>query len=221
MTQYFYNQNDEQKGPISLDELKNLIISEEVKSDTFIWSEGFEDWIKAFEVSELKGLFITPPPLKKERISQANQAEKIEPATLQKKKRGRFLVWLIPLLIIGGISIAYFNQQEQQESEKRYERVSPSRHLRVDNVDNKVNLLLDDVIKGTISNTAESTTYGEIVLELTWYDKKDKVVSRSNYTINEIVRPYGSTNFKIKDVSPFKARKYHVEVKGAKVINQY
>ena len=60
MTQYFYNLNDEQKGPISFEDLKNLISSKEIKSNTLIWKEGLEDWIKASEAEEFKSLFLIP-----------------------------------------------------------------------------------------------------------------------------------------------------------------
>ena len=53
----YLGENDEQKGPLSIDGLK----SAELTPDTWVWTEGFADWKPAKEVDELKILFKAPP----------------------------------------------------------------------------------------------------------------------------------------------------------------
>lgn len=58
MSQYYIQENGEQKGPFSIDELKAKII----KRDTPIWREGLENWVTAINLEELKGFFKSLPP---------------------------------------------------------------------------------------------------------------------------------------------------------------
>lgn len=59
MKEYYYEEKGEQKGPVSLEELK-----ERVTSDTKIWREGLKDWVEAKNLPELEGhLSSVPPPL--------------------------------------------------------------------------------------------------------------------------------------------------------------
>lgn len=56
---YYVDQNGQQAGPVSEDLLK----SRGVTASTLVWTEGMEGWTKASEVSELKHLFISVPPV--------------------------------------------------------------------------------------------------------------------------------------------------------------
>ena len=68
MENYFYlNEKNEQKGPISPEEL----ISNGVTKNTLVWKNGMAQWLPAGEVHELAKLFTNlrncsrtkPPPL--------------------------------------------------------------------------------------------------------------------------------------------------------------
>ena len=60
MENYFYlNEKNEQKGPISPEEL----ISNGVTKNTLVWKNGMAQWLPAGEVHELAKLFTKPPPL--------------------------------------------------------------------------------------------------------------------------------------------------------------
>ncbi len=54
--QYWIHINGLQRGPMQLEEL----IKAGVTPDTYVWREGLEDWIKAKDLTELAGFFITP-----------------------------------------------------------------------------------------------------------------------------------------------------------------
>ncbi len=60
MKKYFYSDNQEKVGPISLEELVQLNLNPK----TLIWHEGLEDWKTADTIDELKHLFeLIPPPI--------------------------------------------------------------------------------------------------------------------------------------------------------------
>jgi len=55
--EFFYMDGDNQKGPLSIDRLKLVGI----KPNTWVWTEGLDDWKAAKEVKELNILFNKPP----------------------------------------------------------------------------------------------------------------------------------------------------------------
>jgi len=58
MKKYFLLKNGQQVGPFSVDDLK----AKKIKKTNLVWAEGMADWLKAGEVTELKGLFAAAPP---------------------------------------------------------------------------------------------------------------------------------------------------------------
>jgi hypothetical protein len=58
--EFYYLDGKEQKGPYSIDQFKDL----NLKSDTLIWEESFDNWKPLKEVEELKSLLkkVPPPP---------------------------------------------------------------------------------------------------------------------------------------------------------------
>lgn len=61
MKEYFIINNlNEQKGPFSLAELKEIGITRK----TLVWKEDFENWVEAEKIEDLKTIIkITPPPI--------------------------------------------------------------------------------------------------------------------------------------------------------------
>ncbi len=55
MEQYFIIQENQQQGPFNLEELA----IRKLKEDTLVWYEGLKKWKKAYEIDELKILFIS------------------------------------------------------------------------------------------------------------------------------------------------------------------
>jgi hypothetical protein len=58
MKKYFYTDGEEQFGPFSINELKNIKISR----DYYVWFEGLSEWKLIAEVDELKEIFTSIPP---------------------------------------------------------------------------------------------------------------------------------------------------------------
>jgi hypothetical protein len=57
--QWFVQQAGKQHGPMSLDEMENLIQQGYLRRDNFVWRPGLQDWVPAAQIPEL---FPTPPP---------------------------------------------------------------------------------------------------------------------------------------------------------------
>jgi hypothetical protein len=53
MTQWFYADSGQQRGPIGESELRNLLETSRIPADTKVWTEGMQDWREASEVPEL------------------------------------------------------------------------------------------------------------------------------------------------------------------------
>ena len=84
MEEYYIAQNNKQKGPFSLEELKEL----KVLPTTLIWKEGMSDWIEAINVEELETLFkSTPPALPKKKGEKNIPQNKTLDVNLKVKKR--------------------------------------------------------------------------------------------------------------------------------------
>ena len=62
MSTWHYMKNGAQTGPISTDELKALIASGAVKTDTMVWREGMAAWAAASTQPEFTGIAPATPP---------------------------------------------------------------------------------------------------------------------------------------------------------------
>ncbi|MFQ3071254.1 DUF4339 domain-containing protein [Neisseria polysaccharea] len=81
---WFYENKKQRHGPVSLDEMKNLISTGVISYGNVVWTNGYPDWVK-IENSELK-IFLSeaaPPPLKGESVSNV-------------------MVWMIAFLPLAG-----------------------------------------------------------------------------------------------------------------------
>lgn len=61
---FYYVNQGQQQGPVSLGELKNLVSTGVVQKDTLVWYAGLAAWEKAGDNAEVASLFQnTPPPI--------------------------------------------------------------------------------------------------------------------------------------------------------------
>lgn len=65
ITLYYVLINNQQNGPLSIDQLKQLIADLRVNNQTMIWKAGMANWVLITELPETSNLFnqIPPPPL--------------------------------------------------------------------------------------------------------------------------------------------------------------
>ena len=79
MEQWFYQQSNTRQGPVSLDELKVLIVKGTINAETLVWSKGMEQWQALSTVPALSEFLVSaasesppdePSPLPSEQVSE-------------------------------------------------------------------------------------------------------------------------------------------------------
>lgn len=103
------------------------------------------------------------------------------------------------------------NEEQQKESQKKYEEVtlsveelekkSPVKFLKVAG-DDKKNLLGQTVIKGKISNKAKMVTFKDIDVQLSFYSKTKTLLMEDQEMVYDEVAPGATINFKTKYFAP-------------------
>ena len=109
MNNYYYSLDENKIGPISLEQIRNLSISE----NTLVWKEGLTDWVKAKELPELIDYVSKePPPLPSERqaiekkVRSKNIESSLQDSLLSKRLWRNYLIVTTVLFImitIGGL----------------------------------------------------------------------------------------------------------------------
>jgi hypothetical protein len=62
MTGWWYILNDERKGPVSYDDLYQLLISDTLTPSSLVWKAGMKEWQTAAKVDDLVAMFDSLPP---------------------------------------------------------------------------------------------------------------------------------------------------------------
>lgn len=131
MSKYYYLENNQQLGPVSLEELK----AKNITKETFIWYQGMADWQKAGDLPELASLFVvaTPPPPQQppqyqppqaapqyQQPQAAPQQPQAQPqyqqhqhqqaayAPAKKKSPVALIIIIVAVVLIGGVAGVYF-----------------------------------------------------------------------------------------------------------------
>ena len=81
---WFYEDKKQRHGPVSSDEIRELINTGAIGYGNMVWTNGYPDWVK-IENSELKEVLfgVAPPPLRGDSVSNA-------------------MVWIIAVLPVAG-----------------------------------------------------------------------------------------------------------------------
>lgn len=205
MNEYYYlDAQNERKGPITKEEL----LSQNLNKETLVWREGLENWTPMKDVAELAEAIShkTPPPLppnsnnKKEPPAISvkateqpiiiNQPPKIE--TAQKKsipqKKGKggkiALITILIILIIAGLGFGglYLYDHEQKTKQERY---SPSNYISVYDA----TVYGNGYFQCSLHNLSTYTTYGDIEVKITYYDKNDRPINTEYITLYNTISP--------------------------------
>jgi hypothetical protein len=109
MSKFFIHKDDQQQGPFTTDELKDL----KIRRETMVWFEGADDWKKAIEIEELKEIFKSiPPPL-----IDIKTEDETKPTSEAKSpsKNNEMIVVILAVLLVGGLGYyIYTNEQAKQ-----------------------------------------------------------------------------------------------------------
>jgi hypothetical protein len=127
--EYYYLEGKEQKGPYSVDQLKTL----NLKSDTLIWEENYENWKPLKEVDELKGLMRKSPPpapIIDTNVSSTkettNESEKIILGDSNVKLWTTLKVFAFSIIIVGiaaYVSYSLHNSKKAELKNKIYSKI--------------------------------------------------------------------------------------------------
>jgi hypothetical protein len=226
MKYFFISDGHDKIGPLSKHELYNKNITKE----TLIWYEGLRSWEKAGDVEELADLFLvqqTPPPLSGQAMAipplPDSRQEFITMAEPKRKNKStwKIIFWSLGILIFLFIlTIIGHNLYEQNQygNTKSNESMYPERYLSLDveNVD-------FNNLTGFIYNSSKYTTYGEIQIKISYYDKNGQVLQSNVHAIDGTYYPQSSTPFNVKIRLPqgiknfFKTKNCTMDVIDAKV----
>jgi hypothetical protein len=100
---WYYAERDETKGPLSLNDLTEVLKRKPRPDGVLVWRQGFQDWLEAGSVSELIGLLVRPPPLPNKTIVSPLPPEHSQAATPEEKKRN----WLHVCATVVGWAIGF------------------------------------------------------------------------------------------------------------------
>lgn len=111
MSNFYIHKDDQQQGPFTSDELKDLKITRE----TLVWFEGAEDWKKAVEIDELQEIFKSiPPPFVDKNTEEVNKVINEEKPSRIKKD---LILVVFLILLNGGLGSYFYIIQQAMEVE--------------------------------------------------------------------------------------------------------
>ena len=110
---FFIIENDEQRGPFTLEQLNGMLIF----ADTPVWHEGLSDWTKASEIAELKDIVITlVEPEKNNPIPpkwNGDEAQMQYASPKKPKRSHKGLFWTLGVAAALAIILAVSNPNEE------------------------------------------------------------------------------------------------------------
>ena len=62
VTQYLLSVNGQQAGPFNMQQLQQMVMSNQLQTNTYVWKQGMPNWVEAGQVMELQSLFNSMPP---------------------------------------------------------------------------------------------------------------------------------------------------------------
>jgi hypothetical protein len=101
--EWYYTNNGTQKGPVSLEQLKQLAQTGVLLPTDLLWREGFAEWRPA---SNAKGLTFVPVALPLTPMPAANPAEPPRRRSIA-RKCGRLMMWFF--CFVGGVWVLLFS----------------------------------------------------------------------------------------------------------------
>lgn len=104
--------------------------------------------------------------------------------------------------------------EAKKKSLEETERDNPLQFLRIKG-DDHVNLLNQEVIEGEITNKATLAAFKDIEVKVTFKDEGGSRIEKVIKTVNEVVKPGGSVEFKFKLKKPKGTASVGIDIVGA------
>lgn len=153
--EYYYIEENEQKGPFTIEQLKIVVI----KPDTLVWCEEFDNWKPAREIEELKKLLKKtppPPPIVKNLSSSKTENNKTSNKPIQIEERNvqfwaTFKILTTFVVVIGIIILLVLLFMDTQKKQKKNEIIS-----RIDKIFDGKPIIFDGVLVNPIGELEET-----------------------------------------------------------------
>lgn len=246
MKRYFVFLNNEQLGPLSIEQVKRL----NIQANTLVRTEGMANWVAAGQLDELRQALLSPGTASaggqraaaaKKRSSDIVLPASSDPSPGNARKR---LFFLVVLAAIAG----YFVYTEKQKaavptpteeiinsydtglkSEQQVENkpVPP----KLSDKDNEMAHPMDflqirtafhpnsstkSIVSGLITNNATGTTYSNIVITVFYLDRSGTALETEEFVIRQTVKPAQTINFHFDANAPAATVKTDVTFNEAK-----
>ncbi len=241
MKEYYLHDGQNQLGPFNLEELKQKGIT----ADTYIWKDGFADWIKAKEVKEVNDILIsTPPPFVTSNSFPPQSITDYHTEIPGAERTGRFLgrnlkVTLLVLLVVSVAGYSYYKinaatdsastsfeqtiydkVREKTPEELRLELVQKERENPSEYIEGKLtmreNLLGETVFEGTINNTASVARFKDIRIRFNFLSKTNTILASRDFVVYELLNPNQSVRIKkIKTYAPNNTENFSYSIVNA------
>jgi hypothetical protein len=183
MENYYFHDGIDKFGPFSLEELKR----QPLNSNTSVWKDGMQDWVRAVNFDELRPSFASKPP------------EFRRPSLTEKTgvRIGRNLGWSIVTLIFAIMGIWAFNRSHSQNTflplpppVVDQERLNPQSFL-LTNGTYKSNFWQTKwTINGNVSNFATHTNYKDVIVKVNFLSRTNTIIDSKQYVLYDYF-PYG------------------------------
>lgn len=201
---------------MTLEELK----SKKIKADTPIWTEGMNNWDDAIHCEELADYFnitiapkkpATPPPYHKKKKSKKRTI-----ILLSSLLAIVLLIWFIVDLSIKKNTVlnsmdttiespevtanesALSDSALAEMDPVELERTQPLQFLKAEGYYNPNFFATKLKINGKVHNSAQKTSYKEVVVRVYFYSKSNKLLGTEDYTMSRIVAPGQYKKFNLK-----------------------
>lgn len=224
MNSFFIHINGEEKGPFSVEELRDL----KIERSTMVWCNGLDSWTKAADVKALAPLFeMKPPPFQAPAASQDNYQQAHRTTVQPNKGRGlrRIILNLLALIIIGiavvfgviaflearrnsGYDDSYSTRtstetyQEKKASVLEIEQANPAKFLIADGSYNKTLFGKKLRIFGRVTNKATVANFKDITIQVRYYSKTESEIGREQFILYDFVKAHSTKEFEWKIKPP-------------------
>ena len=207
MKDYYISDGQNTIGPLS----KLKLFSQNITKETLVWYEGLSEWKRAGDIEELADLFsskqIPPLPPKQatpirhfsESVDHHNDTMSGTESSQKKKSTKKIVLWccsvFVILCVLGVIGYYVYEEEQYKYEQKQYsnESLHPESYLSIDIEHADFNK-----ITGIVRNYSKHTTYEQLQMKLSYYDKNGKVLQSNVYTIKGTFQPQSSTPCKVK-----------------------